>query len=230
MPNTPRLGLQYPDEGQDPFFGIIKSFFEGLDSFIQSCVADRNLFLRGGGTVSFNSGTGQISWSAALELWDLQSGFRYQIAGPGTVTLADGAFAYIDVNRVLTQTLTINLQVAQNLNTPGAGKIVVVFRNGTKVVFRNGIVLDAGFSGEVINNGGTADVRTGTEPFAAVTFKDVTFSTPMPSTSYRVIGLVGDSAKSFFAPAAQRGVNGFRIQTVDGAAYTGNVDWKVERT
>lgn len=228
MPNTPRLSLQFPDDGEDPYFVKIKSFFESLDSFIFANMSDRNLVLRGGGTISFNSATNVVTWGSALELVDYVSGLLITISA-SSLSIADGEAAFIDTSRALSASVIATLTSAPSVGV-GSGKIVVFARNGSKIIFRNGVVLDAGFSGAIIENGGVGDVRAGTEAFSAETFRDITFGTPFSDASYRVIGLVPDTAATLYAPSAQRSATGFRIATTDVASITGNVDWKVERS
>lgn len=229
MATIPRLGLQYPDEGDDPYFDRISSFFAGLDTFIFANMADRNMFLWGGGTLSFNSTSGAVTWTSPLLLIDLVSGFSVTIAA-STITLADGQCAYVDTDRSLSGNVTALLTAAAFVGN-GAGKIAVFLRKGTKLVFRNGLVFQAGNSGSFIESGG-ADVRSGVVLFDGTNdYVDVTFSAVYADTTYRYVGLVCDGGFALYAPTAQKATSGFRIATTDASVPGAGIKayWKTER-
>lgn len=229
MAETPRLAIQYPDEGEDPFFVKIKSFFESVDTHLFASMADRNLFLRGGGVVSFNSATGVVTWGSNIRLFDYPSGLRLTVLA-SSLTLQDGECAFIDTGRSISENITVTTSVA-SLVANGPGKIVLFFRDGNRVIFRNGVVLTAGFSGSLVDTFGL-DMRAGTVTFNGVNdYVDVVFGSAFPDTAYRVAGLVCDGPFSLYAPAADKSASGFRVRTVSGLPGSGvKADWKVERS
>lgn len=229
MAETARLAIQYPDEGEDPFFVKIKSFFESVDTHLFANMADRNLFLRGGGVVSFNSATGVVTWGSNLQLFDFPSGLRISVLA-SSITLQNGQCAFIDTGRSISENVTVTLNAA-SLVANGPGKIVLFFRDGNRIIFRNGAVLTAGFSGSLVDTFGL-DARVGTVTFNGVNdYVDVVFASTFPDTTYRVVGLVCDGPFSLYAPAADKSASGFRVRTVTGLPGSGvKADWKVERS
>lgn len=231
MSQTPRLNLQYPDEGENPFFLKISSFFESLDTYIHANLSDRNLVFSGGGELSFVSSSGLVTWGSDLKLLDTTSGFVISIVA-SNLTLADGEAAFIDTSRVMSQSVSAALNVAPVVGV-GAGKIVLFVRQGTLLYFRNGVVLSAGVTASILESGGgTGQAKVGTETFSGgAAFVDVTFTEAYADAAYRVVGLVCDEAFALYAPAADKIASGFRIQTVAGTnpSAAGIVDWKVER-
>lgn len=224
MANTPRLSIQYPDENQDPFWTTFVSMVESIDSLLYSNMADRNLLLKGGGTLSFNTGTNEITWSADLKLIDYISGLTVTVLA-SSLTIEDGEAAYIDIPRVLSQSITSALSVSPSVGL-GEGKIVLFARSGDKIIFRSGAILSAAQSSSLLTDGPGGDTRVGTQAFAASNSETVTFSQPYADTNYRVTGLTPFFAQAVYA--ANKTVNGFDILTTDGSNQTGDVEWKVE--
>jgi len=148
MPTTSRLNWPYPNEYSDPYWEKFKSFVEAVDASFYSTREDKNFVLFGGGTVSFDATSGDLTWSEALQAVSSPTGFRWYIPSStsgGSVTLQDGEFFYV--------MLTRNPQSAQSVAVESGSKtpvsddaIVIAQRLGSAVIFRNGATIGDGQS------------------------------------------------------------------------------------
>lgn len=142
MPNTPRLNWPYPRENTDPWFEAFVALVEAIDASTHASHENSQTILMGGGTVTFNTSTGQLAWSAAFEFTSPYTGFLHTLAA-GNVTVADGEMAYVPLTRSLTanETVTAAAAAAKPGGTSFDEFFVLGVRRGTKFYFRNGRVL-----------------------------------------------------------------------------------------
>lgn len=147
MASTPRCKFPYPDETANPWFDIFESFVEAIDLTLYTTREDRNIVVFGGGTMTWNSGTGVLAWASDIFLMSSVTGYRWQLP-TGNVTLADGQMAYMTVTRAPQTQQVVSLVVGTSTpNEPnGDSQILFVVRNGTRVHFREGFVMNNGDS------------------------------------------------------------------------------------
>lgn len=205
MPNTPRMNWDYPGERDTPWFERLASFFNQQDTAAYAAREDRQLIFQGGGTISFNSTTGVLDWTSALEILAAVTGFQWRLAGPGQVTLDDGQLAYATLGRAPTLNQTITLTAASQVpNTDSA--LVFCVRRGTKVYFRNGVSVTAGTPITSISpgagGGGVTDLQGAYDGGEIISLSDVNGAIE-----------VNDSALTGAAPALK-----ISKGAVDGAA------------
>jgi hypothetical protein len=151
---TQRMAITYPDEFQDPWFQAFVDFVNALDGHHFASFEDRNLFFTKGGSFSWLASTEVLDWSADLVLVSPSTGIISTLPA-GSVSLADGQFMAVDLTRGPTSPVTLSASSVSNL-TPSDSPIVICVRNGTKLYFRNGAVLDDGESVQVFDEGPAA--------------------------------------------------------------------------
>lgn len=147
MPNTTKMGWPYPAENQDPWFDPFKSFVDAADAAAYAAREDRNMFLLGGGVITFTASSGSLAWSSSLFVFSPISGLLETIVA-GALVLADGQSAYVNVVRSPVTAPTLTVLAASQLPSTDQALIIAV-RRGTQVVLRNGVVVADGTSESV---------------------------------------------------------------------------------
>jgi len=150
-----RMGWTFPSEGDDPWFNGLKQFFQQLDAAGFAYSENTNVIPMSGGIFSFVASTNQLTWGTAIELSSFTSGFTASITA-GSLTITDGQVLYVDMPRGLTQNTTITLNTAAKLAASSGkllhDKIAIGIRRGTRIIFRNGVVLVDGVSQKVFED------------------------------------------------------------------------------
>lgn len=151
MPVSPRLRWPYPAENQDPWYESFEDFVAAMDNSVFASMEDRNMFAMGGGTMSFDAGTGLLTWGAAIEFNSPVTGFRHTLAA-GSIVVADLEMVYVTVARNLTNNATLTAAVSASMPNGAASEtfLVLCLRRGTRLYFRNGDVLSDGESRELL--------------------------------------------------------------------------------
>lgn len=133
---TPRMSWPFPSEFQDPWYDAFVSLLQAIDASAYAAREDRNMIMMGGGSITLNSTTGLLSWSAPFNLFSGPTGLIWVIPA-GSVTIADGQMFSCQVTRNpqgnITQTLTVAAKVPNDDNS-----VVIGVRQGGVVYFRNG--------------------------------------------------------------------------------------------
>lgn len=109
MAKTNYFEYLFPDEGERPYYTKISNFFNSLDRSIYSRLEDWNYIYFGGGTITFNSATGVLSWSAPIYLLNIMTGYKYIIQS-GSITINNGETIYVNITR----NLNVDTQVTIN--------------------------------------------------------------------------------------------------------------------
>jgi hypothetical protein len=110
---------------------------------------DRNTFLTDGGTWTWDSGTGTLTWSGIARV--RRGGYNSDAIAPGSVTgmTSAGDCAYVDVNRTAgggALTLQAGVAVGSNDNRTDERLIIGARGADAKFYFRNGTVMSDGDS------------------------------------------------------------------------------------
>ena len=136
MPNSNKMQWSYPARDDDPWYEKFDQMVIGQDSSGYASREDRHLTFSGGGTVSFDAGTGIVTWSSDIEILSPIAGFKIVIAAT-SITLADGEVGYINLTRSPTQSISTSPAVAATApNTDNAYTLCI--RNGDSVYWANG--------------------------------------------------------------------------------------------
>jgi hypothetical protein len=168
---TNRLKFAFPEEFQDGWFSLFKSFANELDFSIFNTLGDRNLVVWGGGTFSFSGNI--LSWNTDLYIKNFVIDVIYKV-GPASVTLGDGQGLFAVLNRAPlgegeSPIRITNVEVKTLLTISEGVKldpyVLIAMRFGDRVVFRNGRILVSGstldvFSGATgVGGGGGAGIN-----------------------------------------------------------------------
>ena len=161
MPNTPRLGWPYPAENQDPWYEPFQDLVSAMDATAFANTEDRNIFLMSTATFTWDSGTGTLTWDAAIELSSPISGFRHTVAA-GNQVIADGAMFYVELTRNPTTNLTV-AGAASSSQPPSVDYesfYAICIRRGAILYFRNGGFLDSAVPRSIFGAGGSTNFVT----------------------------------------------------------------------
>lgn len=203
---TARMAIPYPSEFEDPWFAAFVSLMESLDGHDFAAFEDRNLFVMGGGTFSWDAGTSTLTWGGDLELNTPSTG-NLQTLAAGSQVISDGQMWVVDVSRGASDVVTLADDSDSQLD-PSDAVVALCIRRGDLLYFRNGRVLDDGGSDEVfsgvVSSGTVAkphdrqDTYTGdgSTMLFILSFTKHTFCIPMvfrdglllPTTDYTVVG------------------------------------------
>jgi hypothetical protein len=156
--STGFLFFTIPSSLEEPWEDSINSFFNEVDANLFSAVTDRNLIVTGGGTVTFDAGSGELTWTDPFVLINFVTGFYQYVvdpsttspAGPATV-LNPGDFLFSRQVRGLEE-ITGNIKldpiVATKLLTSPRKEFhidtVICFRWNNTIIFHGGQVLPSG--------------------------------------------------------------------------------------
>lgn len=151
---TQRMGIPYPSENDDPWWTGFVDFVRSLDSHHFASFEDRNIFFLEGGTFSWLDGT--LEWTAGLKIISPSTGIMSTLAS-GTLDMDDGDFMVVDLTRGPTTSVALSVQSIAQID-PDDAPMVVCVRNGDKLYFRNGAVLDDTDSAQVFDEGPSASV------------------------------------------------------------------------
>lgn len=180
MPNTPRMKWPIPGEHVDPWFEAFVDLMGEVDASGYAAREDRNIIGTGGGTFTFVSATGVITWSSTISFLAANTGFLWQIPA-GNVSLADGQVWYVNLVRAPSDNTALANVVASNLSAAADGDaaFVIAVRRGNKVYFRNGNNMADGDSFEVFETTGAGGGGGGSGSTALVFRPGSAFTGPV---------------------------------------------------
>lgn len=148
MARTQRMNWPFPNEDADPWFEAFRNFVNAVDASFFVTREDKSFILFGGGTVTFDATSGDLTWGSVLEAVSATSGLRWFIPSSGsgdTVTLQDGEFLFVELTRNPQTPQSIAPKVGSKIN-PNDNAIVLAQRIGSAVIWRNGAVISSGQS------------------------------------------------------------------------------------
>jgi hypothetical protein len=143
--SSPRLSIQYPSSADQQWHPIFRSMVEQIDAWLNASVEDRNLFLYGGGSISFTASTGELTFTDDLFLVTPSTGAQQRITTDHSpVTLRpSGAMWVMSVTRSSSGARDVTPTVVRQV-APTTGNVLVAYRSGDAVYFRNGVVVRDG--------------------------------------------------------------------------------------
>lgn len=151
MPLTTRAKIPYPSEQADPWFDQFLDMVNALDAAVYAGREDRNLLIMGGGLISWNATTQVLTWGDSIEFPAAPVGFVYRVVA-ANIVVVDGAFIYFQAVRSPTNNANVVLETGTQV--PGTGSedpgnsILFGIRRGSRIYFRNGLVIQ---DGELLN-------------------------------------------------------------------------------
>lgn len=195
MAETPRMLWAYPDDNDRNWYGKFSTLTNAQDAAAYAGREDRSFLIGGGGTVSFNSGSGVLTWSSAIECFSPITGFKGTVAA-GSSTILNGEILYVTLTRGMTANVTLTAQVATSIpNSDNA--IALAVRSGNTVYFRNGARLVNGSSVELYS--GASSGQKDHSGFTGSELKTVTFgqqTTGDGATSVYTLAVADNTAVS----------------------------------
>jgi hypothetical protein len=163
-----------PAKDSDPWFDNFESMVTAMDSSGYAAREDRSIIFGGGGDVTWDAGTGTLTWVSDIVLYSMIAGFRLSIPA-GSMIVSDTQVLYVDVTRSPIGNATIGVTAAGSVpNTNSAMALAV--RVGSTIYWRWGSKIE---TGETLNlfgvpgSGGASDVYE----------RDATFGVPLGSSS-----------------------------------------------
>lgn len=138
---TTFLAIPYPDENSDPFWDMYESQMSALDQIAFMSKIQANLFVAGGGSISFSSGTQILSWTSDLIIPVYHYGYKITVPyGPDNLTRAaivpDGYAIVVEIPYVLTANVVAEMKILSQLTPANHAQWILGWRNGTKVYFK----------------------------------------------------------------------------------------------
>ena len=136
MPQTSRMGYIYEPQGEPTWFQTFVAFMNQLDADEYASFEDPLLMLTGGGMITLDTGTDELTWTEDFTLMSMLTGGLITIE-PGTLAgFEAGKIAYIDVSRPMTgsqiKTMAVTDSIRDNRNY-----VFIAIRRGNSVYFRN---------------------------------------------------------------------------------------------
>jgi len=142
--NSPRMGWPYPAREDDPWYDGFEDFVQADDASGFAHREDRNLFITGGGTLSWDAGTGVLTWTEAIQLVSPTTGFLLGIAAD-SVTIENGEVLYAVLVRQALEARTLTKAIANSVPSNDNAFMLCV-RIGNNLHWRNGLVMSSGSS------------------------------------------------------------------------------------
>ena len=142
---TPRIGIEYPAENQRAWWDIFVNGMNQIDSALFANREDRNILMFGGGSVSWNAVSGELSWGSDIRLISPYKGYVGTISA-GSITLSSGQFFYVNMVRLPSGNFSLTPIIGGKM-PEGNNAFAIAFCYGTSIYFRNGRSLDNGESG-----------------------------------------------------------------------------------
>jgi hypothetical protein len=153
MALTPRTQIPYPASNERDWDATFVSMVNAIDTSLFAAREDRNILILGGGTMTFNATTSVLSWGADIQLLSPISGYITTLPS-GSVTIPDNYYFYVRITRSPTSNITVSAQVGASVPNLVAGddQVLIGYRKGTIVHFREGFLIGDGQSKIVFDN------------------------------------------------------------------------------
>lgn len=140
------LGIPYPAEESDPFYEPFKDMVLTMEQIMLFGKIMMNMFVTGGGTLTWNGTTGLFSWTDLFQIVVPHWGFIINVQfGPDGLNqaagLQNGQCLVVQVPATMSQNITVNFTIASQLNAQQHNNFVCATRIGSKLYLRNNGVL-----------------------------------------------------------------------------------------
>lgn len=142
----------FPAENQDPWFDSFEDMVSAVDASGHAAREDRNVWMGGGGTVSWDATLSTLSWTEDLEIYSTEVGFLHTIPA-GNVSLQDGQLFYVDLVRRPTGNVTVSPTAASQVPSTDTA-LAIAIRRGDDIYFRFGAKIADGESFDIFQGGG----------------------------------------------------------------------------
>ena len=165
MATSDRQKWSYPNEDQDPWWVAYDAQVQQQDASTYALRETLNAVIMNGGTFTFSPAGNSLDWTSIIDVLAAPTGRLWQVPAGG-VTLNEGEMVYVTVPRSPVE--NVGVSVASGSVLPDVlrdDRIVLAIRRDNRCYFRNGAVLQAESSAEILQTGDSstkAYERTGT--------------------------------------------------------------------
>lgn len=137
--------INFPDDGQDPFYELIESFFNQQDLMLFNNKLRSYMILAGGGTLVFNNETSSLEWTEDFAVKNCISGYLHKLRyGPDQLTrslrIFDGQILYCVFQTSMRGENITHVLVGDKLDKKD-NYFVLGFRFNNRLYLSNGIIL-----------------------------------------------------------------------------------------
>ena len=144
----------YPGEGVDPWYDAFEAMVRAQDGSVLALNDVKNIILSGGGTISWNAGTGIVEWTLPIQLNSALSGFIESIPAGSLYVPDDGQYGYVRFVPSPQQNVELVMRATDVLPGSDVDRVYALFRRRqNKLYWRNGGVLASGESAAIIDDG-----------------------------------------------------------------------------
>lgn len=142
---TQRMALPYPTRDTEDWFDDFVAFTSAVDAAAFASREDRGLMVMGGGTVTWDSATGALSWTDMIRVLSPMAGFQVQVAAGSVSIPTSGRVLYMNIVRAPGQNTTVSLLTANTLPSTNEAYPLAI-RVGDQLLWRTGLLMAAGGS------------------------------------------------------------------------------------
>jgi hypothetical protein len=149
----------FPNKDSDPWFEAFESMVTAMDSSGYAAREDRNIIFGGGGDVTWDAGTGTLTWADPIVAYSMISGFKLSIPA-GFIIVPDNQVIYANLTRHPQINASLAVATASTVPNTDAAMILAV-RVGNTIYWRWGSKIE---TGETLNlfgvpgSGGASDI------------------------------------------------------------------------
>lgn len=232
--SSSRMRWPYPSEGQDPFFATYQAQISAQDASAFALVENQNIFIMAGGTITWAASSGLLSWATSIELNSAQTGFKWSIS-PGSITLADGECFYVDLSHNPVVSTSVVAAKASKLPSTGLDTVLLLgVRNGARVYFRGGKVIQDGESTAIFETGGGG--VSNHEALTGLQGGQLNQHYHLTNTEHTAVGTISSKANAAVTLTAGNGLTGggdlsanrtFAVQAADSTVTVDGTGVKV---
>lgn len=142
MPNTEQMIWPYPNKDSDPWFEAFEAMVTAMDASGYAAREDRNIIFGGGGDVTWDAGTGTLTWVDPIVAYSMISGFRLSIPA-GFLVIPDTQVVYVNLTRHPLVSSSLAVTTASTVpNTNNA--MILAVRVGSTIYWRWGSKIETG--------------------------------------------------------------------------------------
>lgn len=151
---TPRVGLIYPTEYTPNWYNMYESHMLQLDAALYASREDRGIILMGGGVVTWDSTTGDLTFSEdALVVGPIVGTIGTITAD--TFTIGEGEFAYVDVTRYASAGYA--LEVVVTTTVPNTDNALLIAYRKDDFLWLRGVGVLSGIYSQPLSREGLTD-------------------------------------------------------------------------
>lgn len=142
MPNTTRMGWPYPSEFEDPWWAKFEQLVASMDLDVFAAREDRNIFVTGGGTLTFDLAGDLFTWSEDIAIVSPYTGLLWTILA-GSLSIVNGQMAYVTLDRAPTANRTLTLTAAVKVPSD-VGAFLLFIQKDQQIFYRGGPIIEDG--------------------------------------------------------------------------------------